>query len=86
MRKHESSVLTQIRTGRIGYRAFLFHRNVPEVATPHCRCGTGRQTAEHMVVWCPELNEARTSLPFPLSNRADMIQAVGKGEPAKATV
>ena len=86
MKKHESSVLTQIRTGRIGYRAFLFHRNVPEVATPYCRCGTGRQTAEHMVAWCPELNAARTDLPFPLSNRAEMIQAVDRGEPARSTV
>ncbi|EAQ91905.1 predicted protein [Chaetomium globosum CBS 148.51] len=31
---------------------FLFTRGVPEVLTPACECGEGRETAEHLVVWC----------------------------------
>ena len=38
MRKHESSLLTQIRTGKIGLRAFLFQRRVPTVTSPYCSC------------------------------------------------
>ncbi|EAQ86813.1 hypothetical protein CHGG_08066 [Chaetomium globosum CBS 148.51] len=50
--KAKSSLLIQIRTGAIGLRDFLFARGVPEVLTPACECGEGRETAEHLVVWC----------------------------------
>ncbi|EAQ82861.1 hypothetical protein CHGG_11113 [Chaetomium globosum CBS 148.51] len=50
--KAKSSLLIQIRTGAIGLRDFLFTRGVPEVLTPACECGEGRETAEHLVVWC----------------------------------
>jgi hypothetical protein len=36
LRKHESSLLTQIRTGRIGLNAFLWERKVPTVLSPYC--------------------------------------------------
>ncbi|EAQ88914.1 hypothetical protein CHGG_05533 [Chaetomium globosum CBS 148.51] len=50
--KAKSSLLVQIRTGAVGLRDFLFTRGVPEVLTPACQCGEGRETAEHLVVWC----------------------------------
>ena len=50
--KAESSLLVQIRTGAIGLRDFLYKRRVPEVLTSRCECGEGRETAEHLVVWC----------------------------------
>ncbi|EAQ89543.1 predicted protein [Chaetomium globosum CBS 148.51] len=50
--KAKSSLLIQIQTGAIGLRGFLFTRGVPEVLTPACECGEGRETAEHLVVWC----------------------------------
>ena len=36
LRKHESSVLTQMRTGKIGLRAFLYACRVLEVESPLC--------------------------------------------------
>ena len=48
--KAMSSLLVQIRTGKIGLRAFLFKRRVPEVTTPYCRCGLARETFEHIVL------------------------------------
>ena len=54
---YESSVLTQMRTGWTGLRAFLFECGVPEVPMPRCRCGAGeRETAFHVVVRCSLLN------------------------------
>jgi hypothetical protein len=60
--KHESSLLTQIRTGKVGLRAFLFERKVPEVATPRCPCGDAPETAAHLVLDCRELNQQREDL------------------------
>ena len=37
----------QMRTGRIRLRAFLFERRVPDVMTPVCACGDGREKARH---------------------------------------
>ena len=50
--KAESSLLVQIRTGAIGLRNFLFKQGVLGVLTPYCECGEGRETVEHLVVWC----------------------------------
>ena len=52
LNKAKSSLLVQIRTGAIGLRGFLFSRGVPEVLTPSCECGEGRETVEHLVMWC----------------------------------
>ena len=66
MKRHEgltkakSSLLTQARTGDIGLRDFLFKVKVPGVATPYCECGEGRETVEHLVVWCPIPLKRRT--------------------------
>jgi hypothetical protein len=53
--KHESSLLTQIRTGKVGLRAFLFERKVPDVATPQCICGKAPETAAHLALDCQDL-------------------------------
>jgi hypothetical protein len=60
--KHESSLLTQIRTGKVGLRAFLFERGVPTVATPRCTCGDAPETAAHLVLDCREFNQQRVVL------------------------
>ena len=51
--KAQSSLLTQARTGDIGLQDYLFRFKVPGVSTPYCSCGEGRETVEHLVVWCP---------------------------------
>ena len=33
---------------------------VPGVSTPYCRCGEGRETVEHLVVWCSDPPLQRT--------------------------
>jgi Reverse transcriptase (RNA-dependent DNA polymerase)/Endonuclease-reverse transcriptase len=80
LKKHESSLLTQIRTGKVGLRAFLFQRRVPEVNTPLCRCGTTGETPAHIVLYCPELQQERETLqgallPYPLRTTRDFTAA-----------
>jgi hypothetical protein len=48
--KHKSSLLTQIRTGKVGLRAFLFERKVLEVATLQCLCSEAPETAAYLVL------------------------------------
>jgi hypothetical protein len=70
LRKHESSLLTQIRTGKVGLRAFLFERKVPEVATPRCSCGEAPETAAHLVLDCQDLAQQREELRRTMAPRA----------------
>jgi hypothetical protein len=51
--KAQSSLLSQARIGDIGLRDYLFKVKVPEVNTPYCECGRGREIVEHLVVWYP---------------------------------
>jgi hypothetical protein len=79
LRKHESSTLTQIRTGKIGLRAFLALCRVPDVNTPLCSCGGGPETPEHLVVHCPRLEQQRWNHQWrtgrPPSTRRDFAEA-----------
>jgi hypothetical protein len=90
LRKHESSLLVQIRTGKVGLRAFLFQRRVPTIPSPHCDCGEGRETAEHVVLRCPLLHQARRALqaklPMPLRTRRDFAEATDNKESARVIV
>ena len=54
--KAESSLATQIRTEKIGLADFLHRRRVPTVASPACPCGWHRQTAKHIIMFCPMYN------------------------------
>jgi hypothetical protein len=50
--KAQSSLITQVRTGAIGLRAFLFKTRAPEALTPLWAYGEGPKTAKHLVIWC----------------------------------
>jgi hypothetical protein len=62
LRKHESVTLTQIRTGKIGLRAFLAKRRVPGIVTPLCPCSIGPETPEYIIIHCPDLQQERLGL------------------------
>ncbi len=60
--KAESSVLTQMRTGKISLAHFLHTMRVPEFFSAHCTCGWIRQDVKHVLLFCPELAEGRQEL------------------------
>ena len=51
--KAQTSVIIQMRTGKIGLAAFLYYRKVPGQPSPACACGR-IQTVEHLFVECNE--------------------------------
>jgi hypothetical protein len=58
----EATVATLVRTGKIGLNGFLFDMKVPGIISPACSCGWRRQTAEHVIIFCPEWREGRASM------------------------
>jgi hypothetical protein len=72
LRKAESSLLTQIWTGRIGLAAFLNKTRVPGYETPTCQCGQARETATHIIVHCSRFSEIRHLLEDPRTGQIDM--------------
>jgi exonuclease III len=59
--KATSSLITQIRTEKIGLNAFLADRHVPDKVAI-CTCERSRQTAKHILLFCPEYADERDSL------------------------
>ena len=59
--KPMSSLITQIRTEKIGLNAFLADKHVPGY-TSTCPCGWLRQTAKHILMNCIDYAERRPSL------------------------
>ena len=53
--KHESALLIQARTGKIGLWAFLFERRVPDITTLLYYYRIVPETAAHLILDCPEL-------------------------------
>lgn len=56
--KATTSLVTQIRTEKIGLNAFLAGRHVPDKTAP-CPCGWARQDAKHILLFCPDFAEGR---------------------------
>ena len=59
LKKAESAILVQARTGRIGLASFLNKARVPGYDSPNCRCERGIETAEHLLLHCPLERERR---------------------------
>ena len=76
LKKAESSVLTQIRTGRIGLAAFLNKARVPDYPSPKCQCGLAEETASHVIAYCPRFTEQRQSLAPGRPNVKELVSSV----------
>src|ERR1700694_1495367 len=59
LRKAESALLTQARTGKIGLAKFLYSRHVPGVLTATCQCQAGQETPRHMALFCTDEADRR---------------------------
>jgi ribonuclease HI len=57
-----SSILTQMRTGKIGLRSYLHSRHVPDIADDRCECGLGPQTVAHVLFNCQRQAHLRKEL------------------------
>ena len=69
LKKAESALTTQIRTGKIGLADFLYKRRVPSVTSPACSCGWHRQTPKHVIMFCRLID-----------NREQMFRAAGTSD------
>jgi hypothetical protein len=84
MMKHESALLTQLCTRKIGFNAFLYMMRVPEVLGPHCDCLEGAMTGEHVLLKCPKWITERTELISPLCTNdiTEILTSKARGKAA----
>ena len=59
LKKAESAVLIQARTGRIGLVYFLSKACIPGFESPAYKCKLGNKTAEHLLLYCQLESERR---------------------------
>ena len=62
VKRAKSSLITQIRTEKIGLKSFLYNRRVPGVEKESCECGANKQTARHILHECRLFNRQRREL------------------------
>ena len=62
LRKPETALAVQLRTGKNGFNAFLYQARVPSILSPLCSCGLGYQTAKHIIIHCRTFLAARHAL------------------------
>jgi ribonuclease HI len=57
--KRLSSIIIQLRTGKIALNAYLHSRKVPGIDSPNCTCGFRLQTIEHILLDCRKYRDLR---------------------------
>jgi hypothetical protein len=81
LKKAESSMLVQARTGRVGLAKFLYGRKVPRIQTAQCRCEAGEETVRHMTLYCTNETERRQGLW--MNGRLNYRRLIGTASGAK---
>ena len=59
LKRHQSSISMQLRTGKIGFRFFLYQRKVPGIEDPFCQMCNELETVQHVLLRCPRWEELR---------------------------
>jgi hypothetical protein len=85
LRKAESSLAIQLRTGINGLDAFFFQARVSSVSSPLCSCGQGRQTAKHVLIFCPQYSGVRHELRDELGHLSDFSRLLGTADGLRKT-
>ena len=57
-----SSLMVQMRTGKIGLKKFLYERNIPDIDDTECACGEGEETVRHVLTECSQFRELRRTM------------------------
>ncbi|KAM3081301.1 hypothetical protein ACMFMG_012242 [Clarireedia jacksonii] len=57
--KSLSSIILQLRTGKIGLNAYLHSRKVPGIDSPNCSCGYRLQSIEHILLYYRKYHQLR---------------------------
>ena len=78
-----TSILTQIRTGKIGLAAFLHKCRVPGFPSLACPCGWQWETAKHVILDCPRFSRERQVFRHSTST-TDFKQLTSDHQPAAA--
>lgn len=53
-------MLIQLRTGKIGFRAYLY--SIGAIDSAPCHCSQGAQTIKHILIDCPTFDDLRQQL------------------------
>ena len=59
VKRAKSSLITQIRTGKIGLKAFLHSRGVSGIMDEYCECGSQKETVRHILIECKLFHKRR---------------------------
>jgi len=86
LRKAESSILTQIRTGRMGLASFLNRAKLLDFPSSNCQCGQAKETAAQIIAYCSRFAEQRRILTNPLTCRQDVKALVSSAAGEKSLV
>ena len=76
LRKAESAIIIQARSGRIGFASFLHEARVPGYESPICSCGQGHETPRHILIHCTKYSDVRNEL-YDNNGRLDLTKLLG---------